>query len=226
MKTKTMLCALAIVFAALVGFGQALPKGEYIAQPTGEGQDIFVFWLDAEGGNTSGFSLTATFDGSGEVAKVTYSGGSWDAGTRFEYQYPAENANVAFKDLKTWKQFATKVQKSFAVINDETYVDKSPWTVSAKSVALDGLEIPNGLQSLILKRGGRTLAISLDKWFGPIPKVGESVNIGQTKAPAGQSFQYFFPAKLVNREWEMPAEMKTRLAQDQKEIELASKQKK
>lgn len=211
---------LAMIFAAFTGFSQCLPKGEYIAQPTGDdGRSVFVYWLNSDGNDITSHRLEADFDESGQVTKLSYSGGSWDFGTRFEFKFPSEeNSNIAFKDLSDWKQFASKVQNSFAIINDRTYVDKRSWTVSSWSMALDNLEFPRDLQAMILKRGQRTLSISLDKWCGPLPKKGESVIIGQTKRG-----EYFFQAKMVSREWQVPKELTERLEQDQKEVELAAK---
>jgi hypothetical protein len=71
-------------------------------------------------------------------------------------------------------------------------VEKTPFEFVGRSFVISHWERPDGLQSLVFRKGDRWLSVPLTAWNGSTPKVGEKVIIGQS----GHGDR-FFPVKLA-----------------------------
>lgn len=221
MKTKT-LTFVAVLFAVIQMsvvpqiFAQPIPTGVVIAQPSGvsTNSNMWVYWeSDLVGPNQC--RLKADFNQFGEVTSMTFSCGSQDKSTQREYNFPADNQNLAFKDLKKWIAFAKKTHGQFVLIRKDIYIDKVPYQYFRKSIGLSNFEFSEKLQILIFKRGEEFLAVPLSSWQGKYSfEKGEQVFIGRTSYG-----DYYFPAEFRDHEWFMSSEMVSRLKVIEEEAE-------
>lgn len=172
-----------------LGFGRAtsgqydhqlIPGGRYIAQPNGSG--IVVVWANFLDWPYR-YTFTVDFD-DGEIRYMSYAGGSADMGTEFKHEfYPGTGKNT-FKNLEEWKKFAFKVDDEFSAIipQDEIkkgFVEKEPYVFIGRSVLIGDGAALDDLQTLVFQRGSKFVSVAKTLWMGKIPKVGDSVILGQ-----------------------------------------------
>jgi len=206
-KMKRFMIVLGALLALMihaVGQAQEVPKGAYVAQPCGDttnGVDsISVVWhgYGTNNASRSSQSFLAYFDIAGEVTSMSYWSSSPDDGealTQTHKTFPAKKKGEGFEGSEKWRKFAKIVRNGFIILGDDVYAEKDPFTLIARSVVISNYERPDNVQSLIFRKGdkdsSRYLSVTLDRWLGRIPDVGEVVVIGQTSRA-----DRFFPTEV------------------------------
>lgn len=186
--------------------GQPFPKGPYVGQPSLNNESVTVYWTESLA-LPNCRSFIAEFSESGQVKSMTFQGGSHDKGTSFEFTFPTDDQKTRFRDLKEWKKFAVKIHEEFMPVGGESYeiyAEREPFVLIAKSLALDNGEIPECNQALIFKKNDRYMSVTLDRWKGSVPQIGDSVIIGQNSRG-----EHYFQVKIVkvDYQYQIPPEI-------------------
>jgi len=202
-KMKEIMIIMGALFALMIhGVAQEVPKRAYVAQPCGDTTNgvtgISVMWHGTNNADGVSESFLAYFDAEGEVTSMSYWSSSPDDGetlTQTHKDFPAKKKGEGFEEGEEWRKFAKGVRNGFVILDDDVYAEKDPFILIARSLVISNYERPDNVQSLIFRKSnpesGRHLSVTLDRWIGKIPNIGESVVIGQTSRA-----DRFFPTEV------------------------------